>query len=201
MLVVHSMWWQLQYGTLRDEIDRRRLERAAAQRQRRRRPRTSSSPSSTPATRTGTRLTIPPSRRCVQSACTDSARRAHAFLSGAAAFRRRGRTNRRRRPPRPAATTGRWPACTRAPGVALIANDMHLDLGVPAVWYPARLRVTGDPADRRHRRHAARNAGSRRGFQRPGGLGIHQQLWRFRRRALGQVREPRLSACVARPSR
>src|SRR3954471_23821399 len=31
-------------------------------------------------------------------------------------------------------------------GVALIANDMHLDLGVPAVWYPARLRVTGEPA-------------------------------------------------------
>ncbi len=30
-------------------------------------------------------------------------------------------------------------------GVALIANDMHLDLGVPAVWYPARLRVTGNP--------------------------------------------------------
>ena len=29
-------------------------------------------------------------------------------------------------------------------GVALIANDMHLDLGVPAVWYPARLRVTGE---------------------------------------------------------
>ena len=29
-------------------------------------------------------------------------------------------------------------------GVALVANDMHLDLGVPAVWYPARLRVTGD---------------------------------------------------------
>ncbi len=30
MLVVHSMWWQLQWGTLRDEIDRRRLERALA---------------------------------------------------------------------------------------------------------------------------------------------------------------------------
>src|SRR4029078_10250708 len=30
-------------------------------------------------------------------------------------------------------------------GVALIANDMHLDLGVPAVWYPARLRVTNEP--------------------------------------------------------
>ena len=32
-------------------------------------------------------------------------------------------------------------------GVALIANDMHLDLGVPAVWYPARLRVTGNLVD------------------------------------------------------
>jgi penicillin amidase len=30
--------------------------------------------------------------------------------------------------------------------VALIANDMHLDLGVPAVWYPARLRVAGSEA-------------------------------------------------------
>jgi len=28
----------------------------------------------------------------------------------------------------------------------LVANDMHLDLGVPAVWYPTRLRVTGNPA-------------------------------------------------------
>ena len=41
-------------------------------------------------------------------------------------------------------------------GVALIANDMHLDLGVPAVWYPARLRVTGESAAGRHRRDAAR---------------------------------------------
>ena len=31
-------------------------------------------------------------------------------------------------------------------GVALVANDMHLDLGVPAVWYPARLRLAGEPA-------------------------------------------------------
>ena len=31
-------------------------------------------------------------------------------------------------------------------GVALVANDMHLDLGVPVVWYPARLRTTGNPA-------------------------------------------------------
>ncbi len=28
VLVVHSMWWQLQYGTLRDELERRRLARA-----------------------------------------------------------------------------------------------------------------------------------------------------------------------------
>ena len=37
VLVVHSMWWQLQYSTLTGEIDRRRLERAAAGRRRRRR--------------------------------------------------------------------------------------------------------------------------------------------------------------------
>ena len=30
VLVVHSMWWQLQYSTLTSEIDRRRLERDAA---------------------------------------------------------------------------------------------------------------------------------------------------------------------------
>ncbi len=30
VLVVHSMWWQLQYSTLTGDIDRRRLERAAA---------------------------------------------------------------------------------------------------------------------------------------------------------------------------
>ena len=83
-------------------------------------------------------------------------------------------------------------------GVALIANDMHLDLGVPAVWYPARLRVTGDPAIDITGVTLARHAGGGRGFQRPGRLGIHQQLRRFRRRALGQVREPRLSACAAR---
>jgi penicillin G amidase len=32
VLVVYSMWWQLQYGSLTAEIDRRRLERAAAAR-------------------------------------------------------------------------------------------------------------------------------------------------------------------------
>ena len=83
-------------------------------------------------------------------------------------------------------------------GVALIANDMHLDLGVPAVWYPARLRVTGESRHRRHRRDLARHAGSGRGIQRPGRLGIHQQLRRFRRRALGQSARAPTTACVAR---
>ncbi len=32
-----------------------------------------------------------------------------------------------------------------ATGAALIANDMHLGLGVPPVWYRARLRVAGQP--------------------------------------------------------
>jgi penicillin amidase len=32
-----------------------------------------------------------------------------------------------------------------ATGAALVANDMHLNLRVPAVWYRARLRTTGEP--------------------------------------------------------
>ncbi len=33
-----------------------------------------------------------------------------------------------------------------AGGGALVANDMHLGLGVPPVWYRARMTVAGDPA-------------------------------------------------------
>ena len=190
VLVVHSMWWQLQYGTLREEIGRRRLERAATE---------SSDPAAAHELITfiyaGHSDWDTPNYSaespCVQSACTDSARvLTHSFP---AQLRFAGAAD---KPAEEAVAPGsnNWAVAgvhTRS-GVALIANDMHLDLGVPAVWYPARLRVTGNPCHRRHRRHASRNAGSRRGFQRPGGLGIHQQLWRFRRRALGQVRERRV---------
>ncbi|MEJ0085424.1 MAG: penicillin acylase family protein [Pseudomonadota bacterium] len=141
VLVVHSMWWQLQYGTITAELDRRRLERAAAA-------------SATPAAAhqlitfvyAGHSDWDTPNYSaeapCVQAACTDSARVltqpfpallrfATATATGEADEAKPGSNN--------------WAVAgihTRS-GTALIANDMHLDLGVPAVWYPARLRLTG----------------------------------------------------------
>ena len=141
VLVVFSMWWQLQYGSITAELDRRRLERAAAA-------------AATAAAAHGLITFVYAGHSdwdtpnysaeapCVQAACTDSARVLTepfpALLRFAAA---------------PAAAAGNeakpgsnnWAIAgihTRS-GTALIANDMHLDLGVPAVWYPARLRVTG----------------------------------------------------------
>src|SRR6187549_2732030 len=144
VLVVHSMWWQLQYGTLRDELGRRRLERAAAK-------------GGDLATAHELITFIYAGHSdwdtpnysaespCVQSACTDSARvLTHSFP---AQLRFAGAAD------KPAEETvapgsNNWAVAgvhTRS-GAALIANDMHLDLGVPAVWYPARLRVAGDSA-------------------------------------------------------
>jgi penicillin G amidase len=142
VLVVHSMWWQLQYGTLRDELDRRRLERAAGGQ--------------------GDASLVQPlisfvyaghsdwdtpnyskEAPCVHAGCTDSARVltqpfpallkfAGSAVASSEEAAKPGSNN--------WAVAGQH---TRS-GVALIANDMHLDLGVPAVWYPVRLRVTGD---------------------------------------------------------
>ncbi len=77
-----------------------------------------------------------------------------------------------------AATTGPWPAARSADGGALVANDMHLGLRVPNIWYRARLVVAGG-RHRRHRREPARRAGDHRRQQRPRRLGIHQQLRRL----------------------
>ena len=138
VLVVHSMWWQLQYGTLTAEIERRRLERAAA--------------------------------------AGASAEQAHALIGFVyAGYSEWDTPNYGKElctapcghapPPFPELLKFPGPAGaagdesgppgsnsfavagihTRS-GTALVANDMHLDLGVPAVWYPARLRVSGSPA-------------------------------------------------------
>jgi len=141
VLVVHSMWWQLQYGSITAELDRRRLERAAA---------ASATPAAAHALITfayaGHSEWDTPNYSaeapCVQAACTDSARvltqpfpqllRFAATPAAAGAGEAKPGSN-------------NWAIAgihTRS-GTALIANDMHLDLGVPAVWYPARLRVTG----------------------------------------------------------
>ncbi len=46
----------------------------------------------------------------------------------------------------PAAGSNNWAVIGRltTTGAALVANDMHLSQRVPAVWYPMRLRVTGE---------------------------------------------------------
>jgi penicillin G amidase len=144
VLVVHSMWWQLQYGTLRDELARRRLERAAAK--------------SSDAAAAHDLITFiyaghsdwdspnySAEAPCVHAACTDSARvLTHSFP---AQLRFAGAADKAVEEA-VAPGSNNWAVAgmhTRS-GVALVANDMHLDLGVPAVWYPARLRVTGNPA-------------------------------------------------------
>jgi penicillin amidase len=143
VLVVHSMWWQLQYGTLRDELARRRLERASATRSDARAAHdliafvyAGHSDWDTP--------NYSADSRCVQAACTDSA--SVLTQSFPAQLRFTGATG-GRVGEAVAPGSNNWAVAgvhTRS-GVALIANDMHLDLGVPAVWYPARLRVTGNP--------------------------------------------------------
>ncbi len=71
--------------------------------------------------------------------CAERARTGAAF-PGAAALR--GARPRVRPPTESKPGSNNWAVAgvhTRS-GVALVANDMHLGLGVPAVWYPARLR-------------------------------------------------------------
>ena len=143
VLVVYSMWWQLQYGSLTAEIDRRRLERAAARVE-----------GATPADAhaliaflyAGYSEWDTPnygSEICAAN-CAHAAPMYPRLLSfpgldgvGAGAAGE---------PKAPGSNNWAVAGAHTKSGVALIANDMHLDLGVPAVWYPARLRVTGEPA-------------------------------------------------------
>jgi penicillin amidase len=141
VLVVHSMWWQLQWGTLRDELDRRRLERAARQQ------------ADAAAAHELIRFvyaghsdwdTPNYSRhdRCVQSGCSDAAPvltqpfPALLKFSGPVAASADEAV-------KPGSNGWALSGQHTRSGAALVANDMHLDLGVPAVWYPARLRLTG----------------------------------------------------------
>jgi penicillin amidase len=144
VLVVHSMWWQLQNGTLRDEVARRRLERASAARSDARAAHdliafvyAGHSDWDSP--------NYSADSRCVQASCTDAARvltqpfPAQLRFGGAADATGD-------EPTAPGSNSWAVAGVHTRSGVALIANDMHLDLGVPAVWYPARLRVDGNPA-------------------------------------------------------
>ena len=159
VLVVHSMWWQLQYGTLREEIDAAAPRTRRGRARRRRRSARRSSPSSMPAIPTGTRLTTPPTLRACRPhapmplGCSRS-------LSPRSCGSPAPPTNRADEPAAPGSNNWAVAGIHTRSGVALIANDMHLDLGVPAVWYPARLRVTGDDPGH-HRGHPAGHARGR----------------------------------------
>jgi hypothetical protein len=64
-----------------------------------------------------------------------------------------------------------------ASGKPLLANDPHLGLSAPAIWYFARLQAPAGAAlrrARRHRRDLARPAFCRHGPHREGRLGIYQ---------------------------
>ena len=143
VLVVHSMWWQLQYGTLRDEFSRRRLERAAAARGDAQAAHeliafayAGHSEWDTP--------NYAADSPCVQAACTDAARVLTQSFPGQMRFT--GAADEQgTEPAHPGSNSWAVAGIHTRSGAALIANDMHLDLGVPAVWYPARLRVTGAP--------------------------------------------------------
>lgn len=144
VLVVHSMWWQLQWGPLRDELDRRRFERAALQK---------GSADDAHALVTfvwaGHSAWDTPNygkdASCLLTACTQSSPALAAPFPALLAFE--GPVRNAGDEPRKPGSNG-WAVSgtyTRS-GVAIVANDMHLDLGVPAVWYPARLRMEGTDA-------------------------------------------------------
>jgi penicillin amidase len=141
VLVVHSMWWQLQWGPLRDELDRRRLERALAKQ---------GDEAAVKALITfvfaGHSNWDTPNygkeARCVQAACTESAPVLTAPFPALLKFSG-PMTTAADEPAKPGSNSWAVSGQHTRSGVALIANDMHLDLGVPAVWYPARLRIEG----------------------------------------------------------
>ena len=143
VLVVHSMWWQLQYSALTGEIDRRRLERAAA-----------AAADGDAAHELITFVYAGHSEwdtpnysadaRCVNAACAQAGVQSRPFP----ALLRFAPPAAEKAPREGKPGSNNWAVAgihTRS-GVALIANDMHLDLGCRWSWYPARLRVTGDPA-------------------------------------------------------
>ena len=140
VLVVYSMWWQLQYGTLTSEIERRRLERAAAV-----------SPGATPADAHALIAFLYAGYSDWDTPNYDSDRCTAGCGHPAPMYPRLLKFSTPvvpesgGEPKAPGSNNWAVAGAHTKSGVALIANDMHLDLGVPAVWYPARLRVSGEP--------------------------------------------------------
>jgi len=151
VLVVHSMWWQLQYYELRQEIARRAIgarvqERVAA-----------ASREQADASQAGEvmRFLFPrgddwdapnfPTRAAAPAAGGDAAADAPSVPPPELLDLRTARAG----APAPAAPgkpgSNAWvvAGAHAAGGGALVAGDMHLGLRVPTVWYRARLQVAG----------------------------------------------------------
>lgn len=161
ILVLHSMWYQLQYGDLardrqrlaiRSRLDALALEASAAEADASRGeavfrflfPRSTEWDAPNVATDAEARLLAEaapdsepvPSRDALDIRSLSAASRPAGADVGATAG-----------PPRRDVLAGSnaWAVAGRltADGAALVANDMHLGLGVPTVWYRARLRLVG----------------------------------------------------------
>jgi penicillin amidase len=139
VLVVYSMWWQLQYGSLTAEIDRRRLERAAA---------SGASPAAAHELiaflYAGYSEWDTPNydKQLCTAACGHPQPMYPRLLKFPGPKASPAADS---EPKSPGSNNWAVAGIHTKNGAALIANDMHLDLGVPAIWYPARLRLSGDP--------------------------------------------------------
>ena len=145
VLVVHSMWWQLQYGSLTAELERRRLERAAAAKAQ------DAAHELIAFIYAGHSEWDTPNyaadSACMQTACRRDTGGAGQPWPALLRFAPTG-ASAGEEPAAPGSNNWAVAGIHTRSGAALVANDMHLDLGVPAVWYPARLRTTGpEPLD------------------------------------------------------
>jgi penicillin G amidase len=141
VLVVYSMWWQLQWSSLTSEIDRRRLERAAARVE--------------GATPTAAHELIAfiyaghsewDTPNHDNEICTKDCARPVPQYPALLRFAGPSAAASQEEPRAPGSNNWAVAGLHTKTGAALIANDMHLDLGVPAVWYPARLKLSGESA-------------------------------------------------------
>jgi penicillin amidase len=147
VLVVHSMWWQLQYGNVTAELDRRRLERAAA-----RSADADAAHALVAFAYAGHSDWDTPNYSaegsCVRDGCMDDSRvLTHPFpallrFSAPATKPDAAPADDGGEPKTPGSNGWAVAGPHTKSGVALVANDMHLDIGVPAIWYPARLIAT-----------------------------------------------------------
>jgi penicillin amidase len=157
VLVVHAMWWDLQHNSILAEQRRRRLIALAP-------PALAAFlyPRGTPWDAPNEPVTPPPEEPRIPTAGEFDLRAKLEQLRDGKSAATAGTLP--RAPRVPAATpmiawlalpedavvgSNNWAVAGQhtAGGVALVANDMHLGLRVPAVWYRARLRVTGSGDD------------------------------------------------------